>query len=129
MADDYVYVVYRVDFYGLENLPERARKFEEEEARQLEECMEASRAQVQEEGESFGEEFARETCERDKRWRDNPWDTLVKIKEVFTDSEHAEQEVARLNKLNADKQCRYFWQGARFYPEGRKTQRQTQDTD
>lgn len=102
MAEDYVFIVYRVDLHGLTTLPKRARQFEEY--------------------------IAREACERDARWRENPWDTLIKIKGVFSEEKYAEQEVVRLNKLNADKPCRYFWQGARLYPEGRKSQ-QTQDTD
>lgn len=69
-----------------------------------------------------------EAPDRESRWREHPWDLLVKIKEVFTNPEHAEQEVARLNELNKDKGCHYFWQGARYYPAGCKAQ-QTQDTD
>lgn len=33
----------------------------------------------------------------------------ITVKEIFWTLEHAEQEVARLNELNADKGCRYFW--------------------
>ncbi len=28
-------------------------------------------------------------------------------------------EVKRLSKVNAEKRCEYFWESARYYPEGR----------
>jgi len=31
----------------------------------------------------------------------------------------AELEVQRLNRLNADKKCRYVWRTTRFFPDGR----------
>ena len=68
-------------------------------------------------------ELAAHVYEDDSRWRQSPWDLLLKVKEVFMEEEHARAEVERLNKLNAEKGCRYFWQGAKFYPEGRKAQR------
>jgi hypothetical protein len=37
----------------------------------------------------------------------------ITVKEVLTSQEAAEQEVARLNELNADKGCVYFWQMTR----------------
>jgi hypothetical protein len=36
------------------------------------------------------------------------------VKEIVTTREAAEAEVERLNKLNAEKGCRYFWQQTRF---------------
>jgi len=42
---------------------------------------------------------------------------VVTVKEVLLDQARAEAEVERLNKLNADKQCRYFCQYTRLIPE------------
>ena len=39
---------------------------------------------------------------------------IVTVKEIVTTREAAEAEVERLNKLNAEKGCRYFWQQTRF---------------
>ena len=41
----------------------------------------------------------------------------VTVNEVLLDQAQAEAEVERLNKLNADKQCRYFCQYTRLIPE------------
>jgi hypothetical protein len=41
----------------------------------------------------------------------------VTVKEVLLDQARAEAEVERLNKLNGDKQCRYFCQFTRLIPE------------
>lgn len=69
-----------------------------------------------------------QAAEHTSRWRgDDPWDALIKIKEVFPDADLAEEEVRRLNEINAEKNCRYFWQGARIYPEGRKAQRKDKE--
>ena len=38
----------------------------------------------------------------------------VTIKRVVRSQELAESEVARLNDVNADKHCRYFWQYTRI---------------
>ena len=38
----------------------------------------------------------------------------VTVKEVLLDQAQGEAEVERLNKLNADKQCRYFCQYTRL---------------
>ncbi len=38
----------------------------------------------------------------------------VTVKEIVTTREAAEAEVERLNKLNGEKGCRYFWQQTRF---------------
>jgi hypothetical protein len=38
----------------------------------------------------------------------------ISVKEVLLDQARAEAEVERLNKLNADKQCRYFCQCTRL---------------
>ena len=40
----------------------------------------------------------------------------ITVKEVLLDQAQAEAEVERLNKLNADKECRYFWQHTRLLP-------------
>ena len=39
---------------------------------------------------------------------------IVTVKEIVTAQQSAEAEVERLNKLNAEKSCRYFWQQTRF---------------
>lgn len=36
-------------------------------------------------------------------------ESRITVKEIFWTLEHAEREVARLNELNAEKGCRYFW--------------------
>lgn len=45
----------------------------------------------------------------------------VAVKEVLPTVEEAEEEVQRLNRLNADKNCRYIWRATRFYPDGRRS--------
>lgn len=45
---------------------------------------------------------------------DAPPDELVTIKMIVWDQEVAEQEVARLNSLNAGKGSVYFWQMTRL---------------
>lgn len=47
-------------------------------------------------------------------------ETAVTVKEVVPTMEEATAEVERLNKLNADKGCRYFWQTTRYLPQGLK---------
>jgi hypothetical protein len=42
------------------------------------------------------------------------------IKEILPTRDEAKSEVERLNKLNASKGARYFWQMTRYFPEGRK---------
>jgi hypothetical protein len=44
----------------------------------------------------------------------------VTVKEILPTLEEAEAEVARLNKLNEQKHCRYFCQTTRFFPHGRR---------
>lgn len=41
-------------------------------------------------------------------------ENAVTVNEVLLDQRRAEAEVERLNKLNADKQCRYFCQHTRL---------------
>jgi hypothetical protein len=41
----------------------------------------------------------------------------VTVKEVLLSQERAEVEVERLNKLNSEKGCRYFWQYTRLVSE------------
>ena len=46
--------------------------------------------------------------------------TSVTIKKVVASIEVARREVERLNELNADKGCRYYWQHTRLYPDDLK---------
>lgn len=39
---------------------------------------------------------------------------IVTVKKIVFDIEYAEQEVKRLNNLNGDKGCIYFWQTTRL---------------
>jgi hypothetical protein len=43
----------------------------------------------------------------------------VTVKEVLPSIEEAQREARRLNELNGDKGCTYFWQSTRYYPGGR----------
>jgi hypothetical protein len=43
----------------------------------------------------------------------------ITVKAVVRSISQARSEVARLNALNSDKGCRYFWQMSRLLPEGR----------
>jgi hypothetical protein len=47
----------------------------------------------------------------------NP-ELAVAIKEVVPTLEEADAEVERLNRLNAEKNCRYIWRATRYLPEG-----------
>lgn len=40
------------------------------------------------------------------------------VKEIVRTEDDAESEVKRLNELNADKDCGYFWQTTRLFPPG-----------
>ncbi len=40
------------------------------------------------------------------------------VKEVVLTVELAQQEVDRLNQVNRNKNCRYFWEGTHFFPDG-----------
>jgi hypothetical protein len=42
----------------------------------------------------------------------------VSVKEVVRSLQIAEREVTRLNELNRNKGCRYFWQSTRLFPPG-----------
>lgn len=42
----------------------------------------------------------------------------VTVKEVVLTAEAAKAEAERLNALNATKNCRYYWQGTRYFPDG-----------
>ena len=46
-------------------------------------------------------------------------DDCVYVKEIVSTQAIAEAEVQRLNELNADKHCKYFWQITRLFPENR----------
>ena len=48
-------------------------------------------------------------------------DGAISIKEILPTMEEAVAEVGRLNKLNADKECHYFWRMTRYFPQGRNT--------
>jgi hypothetical protein len=45
-------------------------------------------------------------------------DERITIKEVVTTREVAEREVDRLNQINGEKDCWYFWEQSRFFPDG-----------
>lgn len=126
---DYHFVVYRVDLYQLEGFPERARKYEDEVNETVAHDMDVLRMAAENTGTEFNEADALRDIENSAPLRENPWDLLLKIKEVFKEEEHAAEEVARLNALNIDKECRYFYQGCRFYPDGRKSQQDREDDD
>jgi hypothetical protein len=49
---------------------------------------------------------------------DLPEEQRIIVKEIVFDFELAKAEVQRLNHLNANKSCRYFWQTTRLYPAG-----------
>ena len=48
----------------------------------------------------------------------SPGPVGVTVKEVVLDLGEAEREVERLNRLNASKGCRYFWQHTRLFADG-----------
>ena len=43
----------------------------------------------------------------------SPEDSII-VKKIVLTQETAESEVIRLNRLNKDKRCKYFWQVTRF---------------
>jgi hypothetical protein len=43
-----------------------------------------------------------------------PIENKIAVKEIVFDIKLAEEEVRRLNQLNSDKGCKYFWQTTRF---------------
>ena len=45
----------------------------------------------------------------------------ITVKEILSNANEAEIEVERLNKLNATKGARYFFQATRYFPNGRKS--------
>ena len=46
------------------------------------------------------------------------WENSFTVKEIVRTQDIAESEVKRLNELNADKDCLYFWQTTRLFPFG-----------
>jgi hypothetical protein len=44
----------------------------------------------------------------------------VTVKEILPGADEAAVEVERLNRLNAPKKARYFFQATRYFPDGRK---------
>jgi len=54
-------------------------------------------------------------------------DLAVAIKEIVPSLQEAEAEVERLNRINADKNCRYILRATRYYPDGRRSQADNHD--
>jgi len=46
------------------------------------------------------------------------WENAFTVKEIVRTQDIAESEVKRLNELNADKDCLYFWQTTRLFSSG-----------
>ena len=46
------------------------------------------------------------------------WENSFTVKEIVRTQDIAESEVKRLNEVNADKNCLYFWQTTRLFPFG-----------
>lgn len=46
------------------------------------------------------------------------WENSFSVKEIVRTQDIAESEVKRLNEVNADKDCLYFWQTTRLFPSG-----------
>ena len=44
------------------------------------------------------------------------WENSFTLKEIVRTQDIAESEVKRLNEVNADKDCLYFWQTTRLFP-------------
>lgn len=51
------------------------------------------------------------------RFADTPENSFT-MKEIVRSQAIAESEVNRLNEVNADKDCMYFWQTTRLFPSG-----------
>lgn len=49
---------------------------------------------------------------------DTPPETAVTVKEIVRDRDIAEAEVDRLNRLNREKGCWYWWQQTRLFEVG-----------
>jgi hypothetical protein len=49
------------------------------------------------------------------------FEDAVTVKEILPEAKEAEMEVERLNKLNATKRARYFFQATRYFPNGRNS--------
>jgi len=50
------------------------------------------------------------------------------VKEIVRSQDIAELEVKRLNEVNADKDCTYFWQTTRLFPFGTSAGSRTDET-
>ena len=46
------------------------------------------------------------------------WENSFTVKEIVRTQDIAESEVKRLNEVNADKDCSYFWQTTRLFSSG-----------
>jgi len=51
------------------------------------------------------------------RFMESPENSFT-VKEIVRTQDVAEAEVKRLNEVNADKDCNYFWQTTRLFPPG-----------
>ena len=49
---------------------------------------------------------------------DTPIENRLTVKEVVLSEAIAQSEVARLNEINADKGCEYFYQWSRLFSDG-----------
>jgi hypothetical protein len=58
------------------------------------------------------------TFERDGKIIPAAGPSGVTVKEVVLTAEEAQDEVIRLNKLNGDKGCVYYWQSTHLFTEG-----------
>jgi hypothetical protein len=56
--------------------------------------------------------------ERDGELLPAPGPSHVTVKEVVMTAEEARREVVRLNRLNADKGCCYYWQATHVFLDG-----------
>jgi DNA-binding PadR family transcriptional regulator len=66
-------------------------------------------------------QYAKETVYaivRIDRYVSNSADSIT-VKEIVRSQAIAESEVERLNRINADKECLYFWQATRLFPADR----------
>jgi hypothetical protein len=52
----------------------------------------------------------------------------ITVKEIVSTQSIAEAEVKRLNELNADKDCTYFWQTTRWFPPGKSAGKRGNET-
>jgi hypothetical protein len=58
-----------------------------------------------------------------------PGPSNVCVKEIVLSAEEAQREVIRLNKLNSEKGCAYFWQSTHIFLQGGSHGSASQDVD